>query len=85
MSKKADRGKELFSSNTNTLSQITALFVFLVERTGPSGGGVWALLETHPHSCWSMCDENIPEKPKYLGEALREAAMEKKGKENLHL
>lgn len=54
--------------------------VFLVERTDHSGGGVWAALETYPHSTWSVCAENIPRKPKYLGEALREAAMEKRGK-----
>lgn len=53
---------------------------FLVERIDHSEAGVLAELETHPHSCWSVCAENIPQKPEYLGEALREAGVEKRGK-----
>lgn len=25
-----------------------------------------SLIGVHPHSCWSMCAENIPQKPKYF-------------------
>lgn len=80
MSEKADRGIGVTCLKHKCLAQAMVLQFFWWKGRITVRGVSGSLIGTHPQSCWSLCAENIPQKPKEFWDALGEKQDGKRGK-----